>query len=163
MHKYADDTYVVVPAANHQSCSSEIEKFEKWSAENNLLLNRKKSVEIVFVARLDGGAEPHRDQCCEEFYRRINYSTIDVALSGLKNRFQSPAFIITRDIEAAVFQALSTDSFPSLYAVVHHFGQDLDEQRLRLHLSMLKDVFRTPSQNTLSVRQRRCASYAANT
>jgi hypothetical protein len=79
-------------------------------------------------------------------------STIDAALSCLKNRFLSPASTITRDIQAAVFQALSTDSYPSLYAIVHHFGQDLDEQRLRLHLSMLRDVCRTPSQNTLSVQ-----------
>ena len=50
MHKYANDTYLVVPAANHQSYSSEIETFEKWAAENNLVLNRKKSGEIVFVA-----------------------------------------------------------------------------------------------------------------
>ena len=50
MHKYADDTYLVVPAANHQSCSTEIDNFEKWATENNLVLNRKKSVEIVFVA-----------------------------------------------------------------------------------------------------------------
>ena len=50
MHKYADDTYLVVPAANHQSCSSEIDNLEKWAAENILVLNRKKSVEIVFVA-----------------------------------------------------------------------------------------------------------------
>ena len=50
MHKYADHTYLVVPAASHQSCSSEIDNFEKWAAENNLVLNRKKSVQIVFVA-----------------------------------------------------------------------------------------------------------------
>ena len=50
--------------------------------------------------RLDGGAEPHQDQCCEQFYRRIYYSTIAAALSCLKNRFQSPAFTSTRDVEA---------------------------------------------------------------
>ena len=50
MHKYADDTYLVVPAANHQSRSTEIDNVEKWANENNLVLNRKKSVEIVFVA-----------------------------------------------------------------------------------------------------------------
>ena len=50
MRKYADDTYLVVPAVNYQSCSSEIDIFEKWAVENNLVLNRKKSVEIVFIA-----------------------------------------------------------------------------------------------------------------
>jgi hypothetical protein len=50
MVKYADDTYLVVPAANVQSCAAEISHVELWAAENNLALNRLKSVEIVFVA-----------------------------------------------------------------------------------------------------------------
>lgn len=50
MHKYADDTYLVVPASNSQSCAIEIDNVEKWAEENNLLLNRTKSVEIVFVS-----------------------------------------------------------------------------------------------------------------
>jgi len=93
-------------------------------------------------SRLDGGAEPHQDQDCKEFYRRIYYSTIDTALSCLKNRLQSPAFTnkAARNIEAAVVQALSTDTSPSLDAIVQHFGQDLDEKRLRLHLSMFRDL-----------------------
>jgi hypothetical protein len=49
MHKYADDTYLVVPAANLQSCTAEIDNIEQWAKENNLVLNRNKSVEIVFV------------------------------------------------------------------------------------------------------------------
>jgi hypothetical protein len=102
--------------------------------------------------RLDGGAEPHQDQDCKEFYRRIYYSTIDAALSCLKNRFQSPAFTVARNIEAAVVQALSTDISPSLDAIVQHFGQDLEEKRLRLHLSMLRDVCSQPSPSTLSIQ-----------
>ena len=102
--------------------------------------------------RLDGGAaEPHQVQDCKEFYRRINYSTIDAAMSSLKNRFQSPAFTVTRNIEAAVVQALSTDNSPSLDAIVQHFGQDLDEKRLRLHLSMLRDVCCQSSPSTLPI------------
>ena len=48
--KFADDTYLVIPAANVQSCAAEIAQVEKWAAENNLSLNRSKSVEIVFVS-----------------------------------------------------------------------------------------------------------------
>ena len=49
MHKYADDTYLVVPAANKHSSVAEITHIEKWAAENKLVLNFKKSVEIVSV------------------------------------------------------------------------------------------------------------------
>ena len=48
--KYADDTYLIIPAVNSGSCGTEITRVEKWSAANNLSLNRSKSVEIVFVA-----------------------------------------------------------------------------------------------------------------
>jgi len=48
--KYADDTYLVVPASNHASCAIEIKNVVEWATNNNLSLNRAKSVEIVFVA-----------------------------------------------------------------------------------------------------------------
>ena len=50
MDKYADDTYLIIPAYNSESCEVEINHVEDWARENNLMLNRKKSVEIVFVS-----------------------------------------------------------------------------------------------------------------
>ena len=47
--KYADDTYVIVPAANIQSRTAEIASIEQWAIANNLKLNRTKSVEITFL------------------------------------------------------------------------------------------------------------------
>ena len=47
MHKYANDTYLVVPAASVQSCASEIANVELWADVNNLKLNRTKSQEIA--------------------------------------------------------------------------------------------------------------------
>ena len=49
MTKYADDTYLIIPASDANSCNSEIEHIESWSTANNLQLNRNKSSEIVFV------------------------------------------------------------------------------------------------------------------
>jgi hypothetical protein len=51
MHKYADDTYLVILAANVQSCAAEIANAKLWADVNNLKLNRTKSAEIVFVPR----------------------------------------------------------------------------------------------------------------
>ena len=50
MAKYADDTYLVVPASNFASCATEITNIVQWASNNNLSLNRAKSAEIVFVA-----------------------------------------------------------------------------------------------------------------
>jgi len=48
--KYADDTYIIIPAVNVHSRVAEIDNVETWSRLNNLQLNRKKCVEIVFTS-----------------------------------------------------------------------------------------------------------------
>jgi len=48
MCKFADDTYLIIPACNVHSRVSEIEGIEAWARTNNLALNRKKTLEIVF-------------------------------------------------------------------------------------------------------------------
>jgi len=50
MDKYTYDTYLIIPASNSQSCVDEIAPVEDWAINNNLALNRAKSVEIVFVS-----------------------------------------------------------------------------------------------------------------
>jgi len=47
--KFADDTYLVIPASNVDSRSVEVDNIETWARTNNLTLNRAKSKEIVFV------------------------------------------------------------------------------------------------------------------
>jgi hypothetical protein len=49
MVKFADDSYLIIPASNSDSCAREINHVEDWAMSNNLHLNRAKSVEIVFV------------------------------------------------------------------------------------------------------------------
>jgi len=51
MHKYADDTYIVIPARNAQSREVELDHVTEWAQRNNLKLNRAKSVEIIFENR----------------------------------------------------------------------------------------------------------------
>jgi len=48
MHKYADDTYIVIPASNAQSRKAELGHVAEWARGNNLKPNRAKSVEIIF-------------------------------------------------------------------------------------------------------------------
>ena len=45
--KYADDTYLIIPACNVQSRANELNNVEAWAKVNNLRLNHHKSVEIV--------------------------------------------------------------------------------------------------------------------
>ena len=50
--KYADDTYIIIPASNSHTRLAEIEHIESWSKDNNLsylTLNRSKTVEVISV------------------------------------------------------------------------------------------------------------------
>ena len=49
MHKYADDTYLLVPAPNTHLLQAELDHVEVWAANNNLRLNRSKSAEMIVV------------------------------------------------------------------------------------------------------------------
>jgi len=51
LFKYADDTYLVVPAVNSSSCNMGISHIESRAATNNLRLNSAKSKEIIFTGR----------------------------------------------------------------------------------------------------------------
>ena len=48
--KYADDTYLIVPAENSPSCD-ELHHIKQWATANNLHLNQSKSAEIIFLSR----------------------------------------------------------------------------------------------------------------
>jgi hypothetical protein len=47
--KFADDTYLIMPASNVDSRSAEVNNIEAWARTNNLTLNRAKTKEIVFI------------------------------------------------------------------------------------------------------------------
>jgi len=47
--KYADDTYIVIPAANANSRSAQLDHVDGWVQNNNLRLNKAKSSEIIFT------------------------------------------------------------------------------------------------------------------
>ena len=48
LFKFADDCYLVIPASNEMSRSAEMKNVQNWATANNLLLNTKKSQEMVF-------------------------------------------------------------------------------------------------------------------
>jgi len=47
--KYADDTYVIIPAVNVDTRSDELNHISDWAKNNDLKLNLAKSQEIIFV------------------------------------------------------------------------------------------------------------------
>ena len=49
LSKYADDTYLVVPATNIDSHALQLDNVESWAKANNLALNRFKTVEMLIT------------------------------------------------------------------------------------------------------------------
>ena len=47
--RFADDTYLIIPEMNVESRSAVIDHINTLALKNNLMLNRKKSIEIVFA------------------------------------------------------------------------------------------------------------------
>ena len=47
LFKYADDTYLIVPASLSHTIDMELKSIADWAAANNLTLNTKKSMEII--------------------------------------------------------------------------------------------------------------------
>src|SRR2546426_10723825 len=54
LHKYADDTYLIVPSTNSQSISLELAHIAGLAEENNLKFNTSKSLEMVVCRPLRG-------------------------------------------------------------------------------------------------------------
>ena len=54
LHKYADDTYLIVPSTNSQSISLELAHIAGWAEENNLKRNTSKLLEMVACRPLRG-------------------------------------------------------------------------------------------------------------
>jgi len=49
--KFADDTYLIIPARNSYTRGNEVSHVKSWASNNNLQLNLSKSHEIVFRSR----------------------------------------------------------------------------------------------------------------
>ena len=61
--KYADDTYMVIPACNVDSREKEISNVDMWSRANNLTLNQAKSVDVIFATTGNDVAPTRRRRC----------------------------------------------------------------------------------------------------
>ena len=47
--KYADDTYIIIPASNSHTRTTELEHIDSWAKHNNQTLNRAKTLEVIFA------------------------------------------------------------------------------------------------------------------
>ena len=73
--KFADDTYLIIPARNSHTHGDEVSHVKSWASNNNLQLNCSKSHEIVFWSRrLSGKADQQAPPCPD--IKRVDKLTI---------------------------------------------------------------------------------------
>jgi len=79
--KYADDTYLIIPAMNINSCSLELSNIDSWASKNNLQLNRAKSTEIIFVRPRSKGSQYEPPPVISGFTRVQSIKMLGVTFS----------------------------------------------------------------------------------
>ena len=108
--KHADDTYLIIPAENIHSCSSEITNIDNWARDNNLQLNRAKSTEIVFVRPRSRGPVFDPPSVISGFTRVESIKILGVTLSR--------KFSVTQHIDQLL--ATCSQSLFALRTLRHH-------------------------------------------
>ena len=81
MVKFADDTYLIIPASNSISCEDEINHVGDWASSNNLRMNHAKSMEIVFVPPRSRRAIAIPEPAVPDIPRVESLKTLRVTLS----------------------------------------------------------------------------------
>lgn len=79
--KYADDTYLIVPACNTDTSCGELEHIREWANRNNLTLNRTKTKEILFRANVRLGGDIQLPAPCPDIERVDSLVVLGVVIN----------------------------------------------------------------------------------
>ena len=90
--------------------------------------------------RIDEGTQTHEWETVEEYYRQKYYALLDTLLTKLDNRFDQQTLFILSDIENMITSAANRVNFTLPQTLRTLYSDDLDLDRLKVHLTMLPDV-----------------------
>jgi len=93
--------------------------------------------------RLDDGSLQPEDQQVKDVYRRLYFSSLDARITCLSSRFQNSAFELACNIKCVFIEVINTGNVPTTQNRTAHYGDDIDDSRLHLHLWMLGDFSRS--------------------
>jgi hypothetical protein len=86
-------------------------------------------------SRLTDGAASHVFESPESYYRQLFFDLVDNASGGIANRFNSEIFTFLAQVEKAIVNSSVSTKFISDF-----YGNDLDAERLQLHVEMFRDI-----------------------
>ena len=81
MVKFADDTYVIVPAENSETCATEVSHVSDWAERISLRLNCAKTKEIVFRAEGKRGVAAQIPPPCDGIERVTSLTALGIVIN----------------------------------------------------------------------------------
>ncbi|CAB4006156.1 zinc finger MYM-type 1-like [Paramuricea clavata] len=91
-------------------------------------------------ARFDDGAPGHDFGSPKAFHRQQYFEVLDLVYPDLVRRFDQKSFTLLRDIEQLLLRAANGNQFVIKETISDIYANDLDLDRLELHLKMLPDL-----------------------
>ena len=104
--------------------------------------------------RIDDGTAPeHEYSSVEEFYRREYFQAIDSIKGELENHFMQESFLFVRKIETLLIDSANGKDVSIPREVSDLYKDDIDFQKLELHLQMLPDAIKCTPLDGIYIRE----------
>ena len=99
------------------------------------------------LKRLDPGrAEDEFPDSPKMLYRQLYYQALDLITLSINDRFNQPGYKIYQQLEDLLLKAIHKEDFESSLSVVSSFySSDINQDQLRLHLTVLASNFSSRS------------------
>ena len=108
-------------------------------------LPRKRKCPLRFETGV-AEAEFHTD--CKSLYRQQYFEALDLVVTSIKNRFDQPGFRMYRNLEELLLHCFRGQPWETVFMEVTEFyREDLDPDRLRLHLQILSSTYPGNTEN----------------
>ena len=96
--------------------------------------------------RLDGGERPHCYPDPKDRYRHIYYETLELVSGEIERRFNQSDLNTVKDLEELLLTAANGElgqEYQIPEALSSYLEGDIDQIRLKVHLSMIPDMIKT--------------------
>ena len=85
-----------------------------------------------------GSTEPEHPSSPKEYYKRIYYEALDLAINCIRSRFDQPGYTMYKNLETLLVIAANGKDFDEHFTLVTDFyGTDLNQSRLKAQLDIL--------------------------
>lgn len=103
--------------------------------------------------RIDDGAASHNPSTAADMYRQKYFESLDVVCEEINRRFDQKDLKVAIDIECLVLDAANGIAKNIPESIKSTYGNDIDMNRLSLHLQMLPDAVKQYGASTSHIKK----------